>query len=109
MENTGKTGPYQAISEGCHSCTQLANDVSGFYAAGGYVRWGGWQIVSIRPYSKNGSGRAFAMTARAATTNYKESASGELKKLHGGLATDVVSLRRTGHSWQVVGFTKLGS
>jgi hypothetical protein len=109
MENTGKTGPYLAMSEGCKSCTQLANDVSSFYAAGGYVKWGGWQIVSIRPYSKHGSRREFAMKARAATTSYKESASGERRTLDGGLATDVLSLRRSGDAWQVADFTKLGS
>jgi hypothetical protein len=60
MENTGKTGPYLAMSQGCESCTQLANDVSNFYSAGGYVRWDGWQIVSIKHYADHGHRRAFA-------------------------------------------------
>jgi hypothetical protein len=109
MENTGKTGPYLAMSQGCESCTQLANDVSNFYSAGGYVRWDGWQIVSIKHYADHGHRRAFAMRARAGATQYKESTSGELQTLAGGLATDVVALARTDTSWRVVGFTKLGS
>ncbi len=109
MENTGKTRPYLAISKGCQSCQQLASDVSTFYAAGGFVKWGGWKIVSIKHYSEKGTHHSYAMRARANSTLYKESASGPRKTLPGGLATDLVTIVRTTNSWRVVGFTKLGS
>jgi hypothetical protein len=109
MENTGKTDAYLAMSRGCTSCRQLATDVSHFYAAGGYVKGGGWRIVSIRPYSNHGSRRAFAMRAHAGSTRYKKSASSELETLAGGDATDVVTLIRRTADWRVVGFSKLAS
>jgi hypothetical protein len=107
MENTGRTGPYLAVSKTCHSCEQLASDVSRFYAAGGFVNWGGWKILSIKPYSDNGATKSYAMRAMAAPTAYQESVSGVHKTLPGGVATDLITLIQTRDAWQVVGFTKL--
>jgi hypothetical protein len=109
MENTGKTGAYLVISKPCESCQQLASDVSRFYASGGFVKWAGWQIVSIKHYSGKGTHHSYAMRARAASTVYKESGSGPQKHLSGGLATDLITLVRTSDAWHVVRFTKLGS
>jgi hypothetical protein len=107
MENTGKTAAYLSLSRQCDSCQQLAGDVGKYYAAGGYVRWGGWRIMSIKPYPSGGRHSAFAMRARSAPTTYKESSSSAAKTLNGGLATDLVTIARTPDAWRVVAFTKL--
>src|SRR3954463_3747301 len=41
MENTGDTAEYLALSHGCKACRQLADKVHDYYAAGGFVHWGG--------------------------------------------------------------------
>ncbi|MGA8248005.1 MAG: hypothetical protein WB797_13975 [Nocardioides sp.] len=107
MENTGNVRAYLDASKGCRSCEQLASDVTQYYAAGGFVKWSGWKILSIRPYS-HGQHHAYAMHARAGPTVYKTSAAGDRKTLPGGVSTDLIRLARTRVAWRVVGFTKLG-
>jgi hypothetical protein len=109
MENTGETEGYLSLGTHCSSCRELASDVEEFYSAGGYVQWGGWQIISIKPYPTGGRHQAFAMRARSAPTTYKKSASSPRQLISGGLATDLITLQRTPRSWSVVAFTKLGS
>jgi len=54
MENTGETTRYLALSSGCRACRDLAHQISAYYAAGGYVRWGGWTLLSIRRATSSG-------------------------------------------------------
>ena len=37
MQNTGKTGEYRSLSRGCRPCTAVADQVEGYFGAGGYV------------------------------------------------------------------------
>ena len=59
MENTGDTAEYRELSSECKACTDLAKIIEGWYAAGGYVEWGGWKILSIR--ARGGSETEFAV------------------------------------------------
>jgi hypothetical protein len=97
MENTGKIATYLSMSHNCKACVALARDVRRYYAAGGYVHWGGWTIRSIKP---NG-GDSFAIAVTSAPTAYKTSATSSVLHLKGGPATHVLAVTRSTGSWQV--------
>jgi hypothetical protein len=97
MENTGDTGPYLAMSKGCEACRKLADQVRGFYAAGGFVRWGGWQILSI---TRDG-GLVFDVKVRSEKTSYRASSTEGIKHLLGGPATHQLKLQDSRSGWQV--------
>jgi hypothetical protein len=109
MENTGKTDAYLAMSRGCASCRQLAADVSHFYAAGGYVKWGGWRILSIRVNSQAGQVTRYAVRNRSLPTTYRESASGAPKHLAGGITTELLSVSKLGNHLNVRSKAELAS
>lgn len=98
MENTGKTADYLAMSQRCKACRQLASDVSRFYAAGGFIRWGGWQILSIGA----SGGDAFRVSVDSAPTVYRETKNGTNKHLAGGKSTHQISIRRSAGTWLVL-------
>ena len=109
MENTGKTAAYLRMSQGCHPCRRLADQVHGFYAAGGFVRWGGWSILWIRVNSHQGQETTYAVRNRSLPTKYRESASGSLKHLSGGVTTELLSLSTTGKRWNLRSKSELAS
>ena len=109
MENTGQADAYLAISRGCDACKKLANQIEGFYAAGGFVQWGGWEILSIRPNSKMGKTVTFAVRNRSLPTRYKESSDGPLKHLAGGTTTELLRLESQGNTWNLVSKAELAS
>jgi hypothetical protein len=108
MENTGKTKRYALLFNDCRSCHALANQVLGFYAKGGYVRWGGLRIRSIEVNTSDGKQHAFAVRGVAAPTSYQSSSSGSTQHLEGGKTTELVTLEHAGRSWVVTSFAKLG-
>jgi hypothetical protein len=107
MENTGNLGPYVALARGCHACLDLAHQVRSFFRAGGYVRWDGWEIRGIAPYTSGPDGESFAVKVHSAATAFRKSSSGPIHHLDGGPATEIVTLKRSGHSWVVVGRARL--
>jgi hypothetical protein len=109
MENTGKTAAYLSFSKACKACTKLATQVEGFYAGGGYVKWGGWRITSIRVNAHNGGTTTYAVRNRSLPTVYKESSSGALKHLSGGVTTELLTLKRTASGWLVTAKAELAS
>jgi hypothetical protein len=102
MENTGNTGPYLAMSQDCRACRQLADDIRHFYSAGGYAKWGGWQIQSISQEDPKGSNLVFDVKVDSLPTTYRESADSPIKHLQGGPATHQLTLRSTGRGWQLI-------
>lgn len=100
MERTGETEAYRELSSNCVACKELADLVEGYYAAGGYVKWAGWNIRSVRNYPAGGE-NAFAVKVTSPPTKYKESGSGEVKSFPGGPATHILTLEAAGDSWVV--------
>ncbi|RYC05854.1 hypothetical protein [Nocardioides zhouii] len=99
MENTGKTADYRGLSSGCKACTDLADLVEGWYAAGGFINWDGWRIQSVKP--RGDSGNEFVVKVRSSPTRYKESKSGPLKTFDGGPGAHLLVLESQGASWVV--------
>ncbi len=108
MEETGETGPYRAISEGCEACDNLADAVERYYAAGGSVSWDGWKVLRVRPYDRLIKG-SYLMSVDATPTVYRESSSGPKKRLAGGRTDYVFKLKRKGTSWVVTDKDRLVS
>jgi hypothetical protein len=109
MENTGNTRAYLSMSQGCSACSKLANEVARFYAAGGYIDWGGWRITGIRVNSRNGHEITYAVRNRSLPTSYRESSSGPEKRLPGGVSTELLALERTTRGWQMRSKAELAS
>lgn len=47
MQQTGRTGPYLALSQGCKACRDFATQVKDVYSSGGSVDFEGSSIESI--------------------------------------------------------------
>jgi len=109
MENTGETGAYADMTRRCKECRDLADQVQGFYLAGGYVHWAGWTIRSIRPYFSAKRPHSYAVSVISAPTNYRESAGGPTKHLDGGPATEIISIKKAGGSWLITARAKLAT
>jgi hypothetical protein len=109
MENTGQTHDYLAMSPGCDACIQLAKRVKDFYKSGGYVRWGGWRIMSITVNSHHDQITTYAVRNRSLPTTYRESANGDVKRLAGGVTTELLSLKPSGGTWSMEGKAELAS
>jgi hypothetical protein len=109
MENTGDADEYLGLTQRCVECQELANQIHGFYVAGGYVHWDGWTIKSVRPYASGRRPNSYAVRVVSAPTRYRESADGQVKHLDGGPATEIVSIKAIHGSWMVTGRAKLAS
>ena len=106
MENTGDTAAYRELSADCTACTDLAEIIEGWYEAGGFVKWDGWRVLSVKP--RGGSDTEFAVRVRSAPTEYKESAEGETKSFPGGPGAHLLVLEPSGGSWVVVEKAEIG-
>jgi hypothetical protein len=102
MENTGKTNAYLSISDDCKACRQLAADIARYYSAGGSVRWGGWDILSIEADGTVGKHRAYVVEVESAPTTYRVSASSPERHLPGGRSTHQLTLERVDGQWHML-------
>lgn len=109
MENTGRTAIYLAMSDGCTACSKLAGQIKAFYAAGGFVRWGGWRITSIAVNAHNNGATTYAVRNRSLPTVYRESATGVTKHLAGGVTTELLTVERTKDAWHITAKAELAS
>jgi hypothetical protein len=109
MENSGKTYTYLSLSAECDACRRLARTIRSYYSAGGFVRWGGWRIRWIHIQSKRGSATTFAVRNRSMPTKYRVSTPGPLRRLAGGVTTQLLQLRPSQGSWQVAYKAELAS
>ena len=99
MENTGDTTEYREMSVGCRACTDLADLVEKWYAAGGFIKWGGWKILAIEV--RDDSAAEYVVRVRSSPTKYKESAKGPVQTFDGGPGAHLLRLRSRGESWVV--------
>jgi hypothetical protein len=110
MENSGRVTEYLELTQSCRPCRELAKQVRGFYRDGGYIHWSGWRIKDIQPYdAAKHRPNSFAVQVISAPTEYRESASGPVKHLDGGPATEIVAIRRAQDSWVVTARARLSS
>jgi hypothetical protein len=93
----GDTGPYRAMTRGCDSCDAFANTVDRIYKAGGYIDFGGTQVLSI----SRRAGHSYDYFVDAGATSYRETAHGPLKRLPGGHSKLGVDLTRSSRGWLV--------
>ncbi len=100
MENSGDTEEYLALSPGCRACTDLATTVEGYYAAGGFVNWGGWDIQRIVP--KRGQRLTYQVYVDSRPTKYKARRGAAVSTLKGGPDVKLMRLRRAQGGWVVV-------
>ena len=106
MQNTGETEAFLALSaKSCQPCQDLAEVVSGYFDAGGYVETGGLTIKSIRPLNPGETGSAeFIVSAVSTPTEYKESRSGDSQTLPGGKAEFRFVLTQRQSEWLVTDY-----
>jgi hypothetical protein len=102
METTGDLKAYLRLTQRCHECVDLAHQVQGFYEAGGYVHWRGWQIKSIRRTNASGGHSTYAVRVNSAPTFYREASGAALRHLDGGPSTELITLTEQRESWIVV-------
>jgi len=99
MENTGDASAYLAMSRRCRACRSLAAQVRRYYAAGGYVQWGGWRIKTIQRSGKRAL--VYTVSVVSTPTQYKPASNRPTIHLQGGPAKHqlTISFRR---GWQLV-------
>jgi hypothetical protein len=102
MENTGDAATYLSISESCLACRQLAQDISRYYSAGGYVKWGGWRFRSITRDESRGNTIVYVVKVNSQPTTYRKSAAGSVHHLPGGPSTHQLTLKHTSGGWQML-------
>ena len=108
MESSGDPTAYLRMASECKECRSLARQVRQIYKAGGFIRWAGSEVHSIKPYGSNG-GQAFEISLTSAPTTYKEAEGGPTEHLAGGTLNDVIRLKESGESWTVVARSELAS
>ena len=109
MENTGETAEYAKLTPGCTACQTLIKQVKKFYAAGGYIKWQGLQVLNVeRQGSTNGS-TSYAITTNSTPTTYRESADGPTRTLKGGVTKELVSLKWVDGEYVVTSRARLSS
>jgi hypothetical protein len=107
MQNTGVTERYLALSKNCRACMTLAHLVSSYYADGGFIHWGGWDILSIKRYPSSTDGVSFAVHSNSSPTRYKSSANAKVQRLAGGSITYVLKLAPVDSSFLVTSKAQL--
>ncbi|HEX3296698.1 MAG TPA: hypothetical protein VHR85_07750 [Nocardioides sp.] len=109
MENTGQVEAYLALSKGCTACRNLTEQVSRYYAAGGFVKWGGWQILSIKVNSRHNDATTYAVKNRSLPTTYQTSRDGRIRHFSGGVTTELLDLEPSGGTWNLSSKAELAS
>ena len=108
MENSGKTADYAALSQGCLPCDSLMKDVRKYYAAGGYIRWGGLKVLSVKAVGRRpGGAMGYAVTTDSTPTKYQQSAHSSIKSLKGGVTRELLSLKKIDGHYSVVARARL--
>jgi hypothetical protein len=97
MQNSGETDEFRAMSPHCRPCNRLADQVTGFYDAGGFVRIKDQEVQNVKALSRT----EFLVTVDAAPTEYRESADAELERLGGGPTEYRMILKRAEEGWVV--------
>jgi hypothetical protein len=105
MEHTGRTAPYLALSTGCQDCRTLAHAIARYYADGGYMVGGAWQIDAIA-VTPSGGGDLVKVEAYAEASRIKPSASEPVERLKRRRTDLYVRVEPAGHSFTVTARTQ---
>ncbi|WP_101523496.1 hypothetical protein [Nocardioides houyundeii] len=90
MQNTGDTEKLEQITSGCVPCGKTSTQVASFYAAGGFVEWGGMKIDRIEKVTR----LVYEVWGTSLPTRYKRSAEAQVERLPGGPTKYRVFLKR---------------
>jgi hypothetical protein len=108
MQNSGDTTAFDAITHTCKPCAQAAAKVESYYKAGGYIKFGGHQILDITRVQQ-ATGDVFDVAVRDRPTEYKQSAGAPVSNLAGGPAMLEFTLKRRDSGWNITYLTQLAS
>ena len=107
MQNTGDTSEYLELSEKCGPCREIAEDVSSFYEAGGWIKFQGNELGEISLYEQT-EGR-YLVPVQVRPTKFQTDGAAAPQNLPGGALKYIVSLEPEGQGWQVVGFHEMAA
>ena len=102
MQNTGETEAFLAVSDKCIACVQLADLVTRYYDAGGYVETQGWTLRVLNQLSRTGRTIEFEAEIKSAPTVYLEEAGGTVEHLPSGQGKERFVVRSTDGGWQMI-------
>jgi len=100
MQNSGDTTEYRQLSAKCRPCLEVADQVEGYYAAGGYVKTDGWSIVSAKT-ARSHKTASVTIQVLSAPTEVVESEGAQVRRLEGGEGTYLLSLLVADTTWVV--------
>ena len=100
MQNSGETDEFRSMSPDCRPCKRLADEVAGFYDAGGFVEIEYQRVRQVRELSDT----EYLVTVNAAPTKYRESSAGDVKRLGGGPNEYRIVLAHEGNTWTLRDF-----
>jgi hypothetical protein len=98
MQNTGDTAEYRQISALCRPCLEVAEQVEGYFKAGGYVKTDGWTIEALSA-TRRGRSASVRIDVDSARTTYVVAQGEDEKELAGGRGSYLLSLRARESSW----------
>jgi hypothetical protein len=101
MQNSGDTEEYRKLAPNCRPCNEVADQVEGYYAAGGYVKTDGWTINSASTQSTNEQSAAVTIDVDSAPTEVVEAKGRPVQHLEGGKGKYLITLKADGSSWLV--------
>jgi hypothetical protein len=109
MQVTGKTEDYLALGPRCESCVATAELIDGYYEAGGYIKYDGTQIRSIKKLSTSNGILEFQVSRSSPPTRYKETSAGDLKTFAGGESSLRIKIKREDGLWTVLDYSQVAT
>jgi hypothetical protein len=100
MQNSGETGTFLSLSDGCDACERFAADVEGVYKAGGFIRIKSEVVRRVEPVG----GDAFEVTVVASPTTFRETAGSKPGSFPGGPNTYRVTVVERAGQWRVADY-----
>ena len=98
MQNSGDTAEYLRISRECRPCKAVADQVEGYYSAGGYVKTDGWSIKSLKVAGTE-KRASVTIDVVSAPTRYVESEGEPEQELAGGRGNYLLTLLAEDATW----------
>lgn len=100
MQTQAKFDEYLALTDHCQPCVDLVSIIRGNYRRGGFVKWDGWRIRSIR-LNHNLGPNYWLVSVESSPTTYKTSRNSAVRRFPGGPVTYSLQLRRVVNHWRV--------
>ena len=107
MQATGDPAEFETLNRNCQPCDEFASAVTGYYSAGGFIEFGGSEIVSINESGSSGAIREFTVVRMSGSTRFKESSSDDVQRLPGGREDLLFRMAAAGPSWVVLDYSRL--